>query len=498
MGNLKAESGIIFNKVEKLCLNRLKENGKVYTDETYTSAIDLEQISKEEFLHPLPNKQYGYGLCQWTSPNRKLGLYNLCKSKNVSIADEEAQLEWLITELKTSYLSVLSILKTTSSIQSASDAILTKFERPADTSDSVKKARATYGQTYYDKYASKISSSTGGIKMTSSQAKYYTMQLLKHYPFISCDKLAGYTTNTVPHIGDIVLFYNSGRYSHTGYVYDINNEKIYTIEGNTSGASAVISNGGGVCKKSYKITDYPKNKYFRPDYSILVNAGIFKTADDAINAITTVANNEVGYLEKASNSQLDSKTANAGSANYTKYWRDIAPEYQAQYWCACFVTWIIQKAIEGGTTSSVTATSTSTSQTTILKQGSKGDAVKTLQQNLIKLGYSVGSYGADGDFGSKTKEAVVKYQKDKGLTADGEAGPITLAAIEKDIQNLSTEYQIKVTAAALNIRAGAGTQYSITGVIRDQGTYTIIEEKNNFGKLKSGKGWISLKFTKRI
>jgi len=64
----------------------------------------------------------------------------------------------------------------------------------------------------------------------------------------------------------------------------------------------------------------------------------------AIEKVINIAENEVGYLEKASNSSLDSKTANAGSANYTKYWRDVYPQYQGQAWCACFVTWCFMKA----------------------------------------------------------------------------------------------------------------------------------------------------------
>lgn len=63
-------------------------------------------------------------------------------------------------------------------------------------------------------------------------------------------------------------------------------------------------------------------------------------------------------------------------------------------------------------------------------------------------------------------------------------------------------YLVKVTADALNVRAGAGTKYKINTVIRDKGTYTIVEEKMNgstkWGKLKSGAGWISLKYTKRV
>ena len=59
-----------------------------------------------------------------------------------------------------------------------------------------------------------------------------------------------------------------------------------------------------------------------------------------------IATKEVGYLEKKSNSQLDSKTANAGRGNYTKYARDLnnAGFFNGNKngfaWCAVFVTWL--------------------------------------------------------------------------------------------------------------------------------------------------------------
>ena len=68
------------------------------------------------------------------------------------------------------------------------------------------------------------------------------------------------------------------------------------------------------------------------------------TKDEAIQAVIDIAEEEIGYLEKRSNSQLDSKTANAGSGNYTKYWRDTYPQYQGQPWCADFVSWCFMKA----------------------------------------------------------------------------------------------------------------------------------------------------------
>ena len=60
-----------------------------------------------------------------------------------------------------------------------------------------------------------------------------------------------------------------------------------------------------------------------------------------------------------------------------------------------------------------------------LKKGSVGNDVKALQMLLIVGGYSCGSAGADGDFGSGTDAAVRKYQKANGLTVDGVVGAAT-------------------------------------------------------------------------
>ena len=59
-------------------------------------------------------------------------------------------------------------------------------------------------------------------------------------------------------------------------------------------------------------------------------------------------------------------------------------------------------------------------------------------------------------------------------------------------------YKVKVTTDALNIRSGPSTQYKINGCITDYGVYTIVEENNGFGRLKSNAGWICLQYTKRI
>ena len=65
-----------------------------------------------------------------------------------------------------------------------------------------------------------------------------------------------------------------------------------------------------------------------------------------------------------------------------------------------------------------------------------------------------------------------------------------------------TPYKVRVTASALNVRAGAGVEFNKVGCLGKGEIYTIVEEKMNgstkWGKLKSGAGWISLAYTKRV
>lgn len=73
---------------------------------------------------------------------------------------------------------------------------------------------------------------------------------------------------------------------------------------------------------------------------------------------------------------------------------------------------------------------------------------------------------------------------------------------EKDLKEIEKEgfkaYTARVTANVLNVRSGPGTGYKIVTTIKKNEVYTIVEEKNGFGRLKSGAGWISLKYVKLV
>ena len=77
--------------------------------------------------------------------------------------------------------------------------------------------------------------------------------------------------------------------------------------------------------------------------------------------------------------------------------------------------------------------------------------------------------------------------------------PVASVSTPTQVPQKTNEFKVKVTTSALNIRKGPGTNNGKTGkVIRDKGIYTIVETSGNWGRLKSGAGWICLDYTKRV
>ena len=142
MGNLYAESGL-----SPVNLQNSFEKKLGYTDASYTAAVDSGRYTS------FTQDRAGYGLAQWTYHTRKAALLDFARAQGKSVGDLEGQLNFLLHELKTSYPSVLTVLKTAANVAAASDAVLLKFERPADQGETVKQRRARYAQTYYERYA---------------------------------------------------------------------------------------------------------------------------------------------------------------------------------------------------------------------------------------------------------------------------------------------------------------------------------------------------------
>ena len=88
---------------------------------------------------------------------------------------------------------------------------------------------------------------------------------------------------------------------------------------------------------------------------------------------------------------------------------------------------VFTAAVMAFSVSAFVSPSTETVYAAVIKQGSKGETVKKIQQKLKNWGYYSGA--VDGIFGAKTTAAVKLFQKRNGLTVDGVVGAKTLAAM---------------------------------------------------------------------
>lgn len=447
MGNLYAESGLRPDNLENLCEKRLKEAGKSYcTDALYTAAVDNGTISAEEFLHPLPGKQYGYGLAQWTSPGRKSGLWSLVKSRGVSIADLEAQLDYLMQELQKSYVSVLNALKTASTVRGASDIVLKKFEAPADCSAAVCTRRAGYGQTYYDKYAKTTNTATaekGGSKVTD-YSKYINSTGTHYISNSGSDENGSYAGGKA---GD-----QTGKEWYLRSWYNRPwNCVLRHPDANVRQKLAELACAAALNDK----IGYDQNQ--RTTYWTQLKAAGYDpskiaTACEADCSAGVIANvRAVGYL-------LGLTALQNVNATYTGNMRSglkaagfevlTASKYLtgAQYLLPGDILLndahhTAMNVTKGSKASTSTTASTTTATTTggsymfsvgTVQKGCTGNDVKLLQR-LLKSNGCKGSDGKaltiDGEAGANTDYAIRTYQKKKGLAVDGCAGQNTWKSI---------------------------------------------------------------------
>ena len=226
-----------------------------------------------------------------------------------------------------------------------------------------------------------------------------------------------------PKIGDQIFFNNGKRICHTGLVYKVDSSRVYTIEGNTSSASGVVANGGCVRCKSYPLTYYRIDGYGRPNYgTTVVNESTNKVIEQAAKPAPKPVNNNniVGALDTVKEVQIwANKNYNAGLSVDGIF----GPNTKKA------LVKIAQKII--GVNADGDFGPKSKAAWVTVRKGSKSKMVVVVQCMLICLGYSCGSAGADGDFGSGTYNAVITFQKAKGLTRDGIVGPATAYALFK-------------------------------------------------------------------
>jgi len=158
LGNLYAESGINPHNLKNTANAKLG-----LSDEEFTAKLDSGE-------YKLSNFYTGYGLAQWTSPERRAGLESFAAEKGTSVSDFITQLEYIDYELQNNYGSVYKTLTTTDDVKAASNAVLTKYEMPSDMSSAVQNTRLSYALRFVgDEKLEKIASTPDWIVNTVNQ-----------------------------------------------------------------------------------------------------------------------------------------------------------------------------------------------------------------------------------------------------------------------------------------------------------------------------------------
>ena len=243
--------------------------------------------------------------------------------------------------------------------------------------------------------------------------------------------------HTSPKVGDQIFFKNSSRICHTGIVYKVTSSTVYTIEGNTSGASGVVANGGGVCKKSYALNNSRIAGYGRPNYGVVASSSNNTTSSKGF-----LSKGDTGVEVVELQQKLISLGYNCGASGADGDFGDNTYNALLQFQKdnglvvdGCYGTASKAKLIELYNLNSKKTYSGEYPSLPPRGYYMVGDGYQTIInyasqiKNLQKyLNWAINSgLTVDGGYGNKTCEAVIRFQKTYGLEQDGLWGKNCLA-----------------------------------------------------------------------
>ena len=458
LGSLQGET----SDFDPMSLETLYRNRFGLTDAEYTRRADAGEKVYNDKTFAFDSA--GYGIAQWTWWDRKKGLLEFAKKLGKSVGDLVAQVQYMFYEMQTRYPKTWKILTTTNDYREAVKICVTEYEKPANAAAAIER-RCAYALAFLNEMADdkteeeKAETGESGKFFASEEAAIaaliawftkelgyiekrsnsqlqdktanagsgnytkYAADIDENYPnfyngkkngFPWCDvyiddgfiNVFGYNNAIkmlcskekssgagciysadyyrakgrffkTPKVGDQIFFGSTGNETHTGFVTAVTASTVTTNEGNTSDELGVVPNGGMVCQKQYNRNSYYIVGYGRPDYSIVVNAAAATKPEtdkptekpvEVVKPVTPTETNEKDVVDVKLNT---------------------------------------------------------------LKQGDKGAQVRAMQMLIIGSGYSCGSAGADGDFGSGTLYGLKLYQKAKRLTVDGICGVNTWTKLLK-------------------------------------------------------------------
>lgn len=547
MGNLYCESGL-----NPYNLQGTYEKKLGMSDAEYTAAVDAGAYTN------FVKDSAGYGLAQWTYWSLKQSMLDYHKKAGKSIGDGETQMAFLAYQLEKDYSAVWNTLKNASSILEASNAVLLKFERPADQSESMQSKRAAAGQKYYDAYASRKEEKTMGY--TNSSLVDVTVKSPNHSGQRN-HKIDRITPHCV--VGQLTAssiggcFTSSNRQASCNYGIGSDNKVCLIVdEVNRSWCSSNSANDNRAitieCASDsthpYAFKDSVYKKLVELCIDICKRNGLKKVVwiSDKTKALAySPADGECqltvhrwfankscpgDWMFQRMGQLADDINAGLG----VKVETPVVEEKKEETTTTTDIIYVVKKGDTlGGIASKYNmsynelAKYNNISNPNLIAVGQKikipnqktttSTPSTSTETKNFKVGTEValvpGSTYANGNtipswlFSTKCyvreirKNGDIVFSTVKSGPITGVVKPDSLTAYNKaEVESNAafTPYIVSINADILNVRAGAGTNYKVTTQVHRGGLYTIVAEKSGWGKLKSGAGWIYLEYTKKI
>lgn len=480
IGNLYAESGL-----RPTNLQNSYEKSLGMTDDQYTTSVDNGDYTN--FVHD----KAGYGLAQWTYYSRKQNLLDYCRQRNKSIGDLDTQLEFLIKELK-GYSSVYQTLLKATSVFEASNSVLLGYERPANQGTDVQIKRANYGTDYYHKFHSENKTESEVENMSNSSLVSMTMLSPNH---------SGNRTHSIdritPHcfVGQVTVkrglevFVPSSKKASCNYVIGTEGAVGLCVdEANRSWCTSSSVNDQRAITIECASDSTSPYAFNDKVYATLVNLCIDICKRNGKKKLLWIAdkNKSLAYEPKSDEMLITvhrwyANKSCPGDWLYTRL-SDLANK--------------VTTAL-GGSAPETPQTPQNTTYPTVPFTVT----VKIMDLNIRKepkMGSTVVGQTGKGTFTiTEVKDDWGKLKSGVGYIYLANTDYLTINGAVKTPTSTTNSFKVKITASVLNVRSGVGTKYPVVTTVKKNEVYTIVEVQNNWGKLKSGAGWISLEYTVR-
>lgn len=483
MGNLYAESGLKPNNLQNTVEKRLN-----LSDDEYVISVD--NGTYKNFI----TDKGGFGLAQWTSSSRKKEMYEFHQKAGKSIGDLNTQLDFLYYELSEKYKTkIWNVLINSKSILEASNLILMKFERPADQSERVQNKRLSYGKEFYNYYKSedkeentnmavKIGHAVGDERGSgrggaagdqNGKEVLFATWYKKDWDFIiraKDPKVAEIMAITCeqgvenPYIG-----YDKGQRNTIlteARKVNFNLSAIKTpCECDCSSFMCICAIAAGVPENKLYIsgnlraTTTMKSAFNKlKDMFDIYTDTKYRTTDEYLKRGDIVVN--VG----SHTFMVLSNGAKAGESEKIEVEIPKAPEISTN-------SGVLGIAVALGSVNVRKGPSTAYAKVGIVRKGQKVEVVEITSNNWYKI-----IWNNDYAYVSNRTGSYFNFNQNSDLKGN----------------------KVKITGNSLYVRSGPSTAYKAVTTVHKGEIYELEEEKNNWGKLSNGLGWISLKYAQKV